>query len=157
MKRICLSLVAGLAVVTVPMTAVARCELEDLRGRWDVYGIANTFNSLVQEDEDGFEDGIVTEVELFDNGTTFDCVFLVNRRGRLADSVCVERDQGGGSQRIAIRGEVDVRRNCTIVWEFRTPAQDCLLQGTVSRTKDIVSGVANCDGGTVSLFNMVKT
>jgi hypothetical protein len=128
-----------------------------LRGRWDVYGIVNTYNELVQEDEDGFEDGIVAETELFNQGTTLDCVFNVNTRGRLADSICVERDQvSGGGLRFGIRGEVDVRRNCTIEWELRTARQDCLLQGTVSRTKDIVSGVANCDGGTVSLFNMVQ-
>jgi hypothetical protein len=55
MKR--LMIVTGLLLTATPTIAEARCEVSDFLGRWDVYGIANSYNEFVQEDEDGVEDG----------------------------------------------------------------------------------------------------
>jgi hypothetical protein len=155
MKRILI--VSGLLLAATPTIAEARCEVRDFLGRWDVYGIANSYNEFVQEDEDGVEDGIVAETEVFNHGTTLDCVIQANRRARLSRSFCVERSQLGGAIRIGLRGEAEIKGNCTIEWELEfIDRQTCLLEGTMTRNKEMVSGVANCDGGTVSLFNVVR-
>jgi hypothetical protein len=58
----------------LPVTAEAKCESGDLRGRWDVYGFLDS---------------------ALDLEGTLKCVFILNRSGRFSDAVCVGRSSDG--------------------------------------------------------------
>jgi hypothetical protein len=130
-KPLCAAaLLIGLAVTQ----AHAKCEDADLRGRWDVYGIG----------------------DFFEFGSTFDCVFLVKKSGRFARSICINR-AGFDELRSVHRGELAIRRNCLVEGDINvTGGTACIFDGTMTRSKDAISGVANCDTGLVEMFNMVR-
>ena len=83
---------------------------------------------------------------------TLDCVFLINRRGRFARSICVDRTSGSDLRSVN-RGELSIRRNCLVSGETNNV---CQLSGTMTRDKEMISGVVDCDTGAVLLFNMVR-
>jgi hypothetical protein len=130
--RICTATTALLLALATPQ-AQAACEPEDLRGRWDVYEIADLF---------GFT-------------ATHDCIFVVNRHGEFgrARSFCGVRTSGVPELRTTTQGTLSIRRSCAFSGEFGT----CVLDGTMTKSKEMISGTAVCDGDSlVMLFSMVK-
>ena len=120
-----------IALAVPPLQAQAACKASDLGGRWDVYGMADTF---------GF-------------GATFDCVFAVNSRGRAARSICIARAQGEKARSVN-RGSLRIRSNCLISGQINGI---CEVNATMTRNKDVITGVYNCDAtGEVALFTMVR-
>jgi hypothetical protein len=56
------------------------------------------------------------------------------------------------------RGELSIRRNCLVEGDISVTGggTTCLFDGTMTRDKETISGVADCDTGLVQLFNMVR-
>jgi hypothetical protein len=124
---------AALLFALAAAEAQAACESEDLRGRWDVYGIGDLF---------GFT-------------ATQDCIFVVDKRGRFsgARSFCAARASGTFEGRTSTQGKLSIRRSCAVSGEFGL----CVLDGTMTKSKEMISGTAVCNGDDlVLLFNMVR-
>jgi hypothetical protein len=117
----------------LPVTAEARCESGDLRGRWDVYGFLDSSLDL---------EG------------TLRCVFVLNRNGRFSDAVCVGLSSEGRGGSVN-RGQLTVRGNCAVRGEINNTVS-CELSGTMTRNKDMISGVYDCGFSEVGLMNMVR-
>jgi hypothetical protein len=117
----------------LPVTAEAKCELGDLRGRWDVYGFLDSPLNL---------EG------------TLKCVFVLNKSGRFSDAVCVGRSSAGTGGSVN-RGRLTIRSNCAVSGEIKN-TDSCRLSGTMTRNKDMISGVYDCDLSEVGLMNMVR-
>jgi hypothetical protein len=125
-------LVAALLIaLAAPLSqAQAACAASDLPGRWDVYGMQDFFGS----------------------GATLDCVFVVNARGRFARSACLARGSGEAVRTLQ-RGELSISRSCLVTGEI---SDFCEVDGTMTKNKEMISGVFKCDDDAVLLFNMVR-
>jgi hypothetical protein len=132
MKIRMMGCVIVLALV-LPVTAEARCESGDLRGRWDVYGFLDS---------------------PLDLEGTLNCVFVLNKSGRFIDAVCVARSSAGRGGSVN-RGRLTIRGNCAVRGEIKN-TDSCRLSGTMTRNKDMISGVYNCDLTEVGLMTMVR-
>ena len=97
--------------------------------------------------------GCLRIADVFGVTGTLDCVFLINRRGRFARSICVDRTSGSNLRSVN-RSELSIRRNCLVSGETNNV---CQLGGTMTRDKEMISGVADYDTGAVLLFNMVRS
>jgi hypothetical protein len=145
-----LAISATALILATAGAAEARCTVDDLTGNWDVYGLTDTLLFFEFPEGSG-------EEEITGDASSLDCVFRVNANGRLTSrSICVERATSGFNDRFRMRGEVDVRSNCTLRWDLDTGFSTCLLKGTITANKQLISGVASCDSDLQSLFNVVR-
>jgi len=120
-------------VMILAVEAEAKCKQQDLRGRWDVYGFLDS---------------------PLDLEGTLNCVFVLNKSGKFSDGICVARSSSasGGSVN---RGRLTIKGNCAVSGEIKN-TDSCRWSGTMTRNKDMISGVYDCGLNEVGLMNMVR-
>lgn len=133
-RGVCL---AGIALMMMPLRVDAACAPANLSGVWDAYSVG----------VDGF-------------GPFWNrCSVRLNSSARLLSGSSCVSDRGRTS---TLSGQLAVNSNCRVsgsfTQRFSTGSARCNIpQATISRDKEIVTGVTKCSGGAaISSFHMVK-
>jgi hypothetical protein len=129
---------AGAALTIVPSNANAACAPADLAGLWDAYAVG-------AEDADPYWTR---------------CSIRFSSTARILSGNSCLTNNGNGS---TLSGRLTVNSNCRVTGRFTQhfnaggSATCNIPQSTLSKDKEVVTGVGKCSGGeAIFSFNMVK-
>jgi hypothetical protein len=127
--------VAVMLCLASPALSQEDCDPADLRGTWRYFAFGDVF-------------GDIGNFPVL-NG----CTAILSGRGTFrSGSQCVDSE---------LRANLEIRPNCTIRGVITQTFDDgfavsCGISAAVTRGRELISGLAACDGDLIFMFNMIR-